>query len=324
MTVKHQVLAATDPGPAAYHVRASFLDLLPRDIQSQLLESALHVLSHLQFFPCGTGNVDQVARHRDNLVLSYLAKNVLHEVGVETGLSVFDWSRQRSPKLRSSMSRQSKIVWVRAQLLIATISNQKVIFQAQTSATRPVDARFDCQHHALLHRATSGLVGKGRFMCASTHAVADRVRRLSRITILLNTSADHPIHFREAGPVACERDGFIEYAQQEVQQLLIRSAQFPWTRIFGEIRPVAIRAYPDFKQGRFIFLNGTVTGRSEGSNSLPRPDQRERTRHFHLALVAHAEAMHEAFVHSPDFTLLHSSLDVFPRVVHGERGEFVC
>src|ERR1700675_2393090 len=112
--------------------------------------------------------------------------------------------------------RQTKVVRIGTKLLVPALSDQKIVFQSKTSATRPINTWLDCENHALLHRASTGLVRVGRLVGASTHAVADRVRRLPGVAALRDASADQSIQLRKTRPVVREHYGFAEHTQQEV------------------------------------------------------------------------------------------------------------
>src|SRR5262249_51737013 len=153
----------------------------------------------------------------------------------------------------------------------------------------PVNSRFNRQHHSLSDRACSSLMCKRRLVRASTHAMADGVRWLSGISTFCNPRAHQAIQLREACSMPCVIYCFIENTQQKVEQFLIRSGQSPRTRIFGEVSPVAIHAYPDFEKRRFVLLDGAIASCGEGRDSLSRPDQSECAGHLDFALVANSE-----------------------------------
>ena len=89
MAVEHQVLAAATAVPTANHVGASFLHLLPRDLQSELPQHSLHVLRHVELFAGGTWNIDDVAAHGHDFFFLDLGKDLLHEPGIRCRLRIF-------------------------------------------------------------------------------------------------------------------------------------------------------------------------------------------------------------------------------------------
>jgi hypothetical protein len=143
----------------------------------------LHVLRHLQFFAGRAGDVDHVARHGDDFVFANFGEDALDEFGVEgcfefvVALDTFKFSVPRSQF--SVMFCQTEIVRVGAQFFVAVFCDQKIVFQTQTSAARPVNAGFDRQHHPFLDCARAGLVRIRPLVGAGADTVADGVGGLS-------------------------------------------------------------------------------------------------------------------------------------------------
>src|SRR5438105_1860593 len=95
-------------------------------------------------------------------------------------------------------SETTEVVGKATELLVAVARDQVVVLEPEAAAAVPVDAGLDREHHPLEDLAAAGLVGIGRLVRAGADAVADRMRRLTRVTRLGDPSADHPVELREA------------------------------------------------------------------------------------------------------------------------------
>src|SRR5271155_776834 len=218
---------------------------------------------------------------------------------------------------------QTEIIWICTHFFVTRFSDQKIVFQTQTSAAGPVNAGFDRQHHSLFYCACSGLVRIRPFVSAGANAMANGMRRLSGISAFGDAGAYELVEFREAGAVVRETNGTVEDLQQKIEQLVILRLQFAGAGILGEIGPIAVDADPDFEKRRLVFLNRTIAGSGERSDSLARPHQREGARHLDFTLVAHARSMDETFIHGSHFTFFHAGAHMLASVIHREGCEFV-
>src|ERR1035437_497415 len=109
---------------------------------------------------------------------------------------------------------QTEIVWVGAQLLVAGFGDQKIVFQTQASAARPVNARLDCQHHAFFYSAGACLVRVGPLVGAGTDAVADGVGGLSGVSTFGDARSNELVEFGKARSRAREGNGAVEDFKQ--------------------------------------------------------------------------------------------------------------
>src|SRR6267143_5458116 len=128
----------------------------------------------------------------------------------------------RSSRLAGG-TRQPEIIWIRAEFLIPRIGDPKIVLQPQAAAARPVNPRLDRQNHSLSNRSGAGLMRVGRFVGASSNAVADRMRRLTGITTLGNPRSRQAIQLRKARAIFRIRNRFVENLQQEIEQAVILS-----------------------------------------------------------------------------------------------------
>src|SRR5579872_2455248 len=220
-------------------------------------------------------------------------------------------------------SCQTKIVRISAQLFIACIGNQKVIFDAQAAAARPINSRLDRQHHPFFNGAFSRLMGIGKLVRPRAHAVTNGMGGLSWVSAVRNPRPNQTIKFGEVSAIPRKRNCLIEHVEQQIQQLVILGGKFAGACVLREVCPISIHTNPNFEQSGLIILNRTISGRCERGNPLARPDEGEGARHFHFPLVSHADAMHEAFVHSAHFAFFHAWAHVLASVIHSQGGQFI-
>src|SRR5208283_5728053 len=211
----------------------------------------------------------------------------------------------------------------RAQLLVAFPGDPEVVFEAKSTATRPIDGRLDSQHHAFANCARSSLVCVGRLMSASSHTVADRVGWLTRISSFGDARPNQAVQFRQTRAILGVTRSFAENVQQLIKQLVILGCEITWAEILSQITPVAVHTNPDLKQRGLALLYRTSAGRGECANAFARPHQREGSRHLDFAFEPDASPVHEALEDRRDFALLHPGMYALEGVFHGERGQFI-
>src|ERR1700682_1989963 len=183
-----------------------------------------------------------------------------------------------SPQFLTPAS-QTEIVRVSTEFFVAVLRDQEVIFEAEPAAARPINSWLDRQHHSFFHGSRSRLMRVRRLVRPCAYAVADRMRRLSGIASFGNASPTQPIQIRKPSALARVIDRFGEDLQEQIQEFVILRGQFPRAGIFREVGPVAVHAHPDFKQSRFILLDGTISGGREGCGALSRPYERDGLSH---------------------------------------------
>src|ERR1022692_1082698 len=111
------------------------------------------------------------------------------------------------------MLRETKVIRISAQFLVAGLGDQKIVFQPKATAPGPVNARFDREHHSFFYGSGAGLVGIRPLVRARADTVANGMRRLSRIATFGDAGANQFVELGKAGAVACERNCLSENFQ---------------------------------------------------------------------------------------------------------------
>src|SRR5882762_1868263 len=218
----------------------------------------------------------------------------------------------------------TKIVRIRAKLLTPLRRHQEIVFQAQASATLPVNSRFDGPHHARLHRSRRQLMRIGRLVRPRSDAMSNRMRRLPRISRGINSLPDDAINIAHRRAIVNGSNGIVENRQQLVEECVVSHGEQPRAKILRQVSPIAIRTYPNLNERRLIFNNRPRASGGERRNAWPRPHQSERASHLHFPFVANADRVNMPFDHGRNFALSHSSLDVVAGMLHAQRSEFIC
>src|SRR5712671_3691622 len=218
----------------------------------------------------------------------------------------------------------TKIVRIRAKLLTPVRRHQEIVFQAQASAALPVNARFDSPHHTGLHCSWRQLMRIRRLVRARSDAMSNRMRRLPRISRGINSLPDDAINIAHRRAVMNGSNGIVENRQQLVEERVVSHGEQPGTKIFRQVSPIAIRAYPNLNERGLIFNNRARASRGERRNAWPGPHQSESARHLHFPFVANADRVNMPFDHRRDFALSHSWLDVVSGILHAHRSQFIC
>src|SRR5882757_8714965 len=215
----------------------------------------------------------------------------------------------------------TKIVRIRAKLLTPFRRHQEIVFQTQASAALPVNSRFDSPHHTGLHCPRRQLMRVRRFVRARSDAMSNRMRRLPRISRGIDSLPDEAINIAHRRAIMNGSNGIVENRQQLVEERVVSHGEQPGTKIFRQVSPIAIRAYPNLNERRFIFNNRARASRGERRNAWPRPHQSESASHLHFPFVANADLMNMSFNHRRNFALSHSWLDAVAGMLHAQRSQ---
>src|SRR5882757_11056815 len=218
----------------------------------------------------------------------------------------------------------TKIVRIRAKLLTPVRRHQEIVFQTQASAALPVNSGFDSPHHTGLHCPRRQLMRIGRLVRARSDAMSNRMRRLPRISRGINSLPDDAINIAHRRAVMNGSNGIVENRQQLIEERVVSHGEQPGAKIFRQVSPIAIRAYPNLNERRFIFNNRARASRGERRNAWPRPHQSESASHLHFPSIANADLMNMSFDHGRNFALSHSWLDVVADMLHAQRSQFIC
>ena len=160
-------------------------------------------------------------------------------------------------------------------------------------------------------------------MGARPYAVTDGMRRLSRVSTFGDALPDEAVEFRKRRAVAGEARRLVENFEQQIEELVVLLRELARADVLGQIVPVAVNADPYLKQRGLVLLDGAVAGGGESRNALARPDQREGARHLHLAFVADAAGVDEAFEHRRHVAFLHAGTDALADEFQPQRGQLV-
>src|SRR5712671_435031 len=217
----------------------------------------------------------------------------------------------------------TKIVRIRAKLLTPLRRHQEIVFQTQASAALPVNPRFDGPHHTGLHCPRRQLMRVRRFVRARSDAMSNRMRRLPRISRGIDSLPDDAINIAHWRAVMNRSNGIVENRQQQVEERVVSHGEQPGTKIFRQVRPIAIRTYPNLNERGLIFNNRPRASRGKRRNAWPRPHESERASHLHFPFIANADRVNMPFDHRRNFALSHSRLDVVAGMLHAKRREFI-
>jgi hypothetical protein len=80
VAVEHQVAPAAAAFMSCNDISAPILDFLANDAQPHFLPAALHIVAHRQFFTGGTGDVDDLGGHGDDVVFAHLGNDALGDI----------------------------------------------------------------------------------------------------------------------------------------------------------------------------------------------------------------------------------------------------
>ena len=98
VAVEHEALAPAAPFQQTHHVGPPFFHLLPTHRQSHLLHHRAHVAAHFSFFTGRAGNVDEVARHRDDLLLVDVGEDGFCKSRTRHGTYLLSYTRNRADR----------------------------------------------------------------------------------------------------------------------------------------------------------------------------------------------------------------------------------
>ena len=79
MAIEHQGLAVTVAFPAGNHVRTSFFDFLPGDLETHTFPERAHVVGHPALMARRAGDIDDAAAHGDERLLVDLGKDLFRQ-----------------------------------------------------------------------------------------------------------------------------------------------------------------------------------------------------------------------------------------------------
>src|SRR5215470_12924636 len=130
-----------------------------------------------------------------------------------------------------------EIIGIRAQLFAAAIGDPKIVFEAQPTATWPVNARLDSENHSFANCARARLMRIGWLVRAGANSVTDGVRWLAGVSPFCNSGANQVIQLGKACSVLCKAYGFVENLQQQVEQTVVLGRQLARAQILREVRP---------------------------------------------------------------------------------------